>query len=154
MSVDHQQLAQRLMVGISGGDLGAIDDVFTEDVVEEYPQSGELIRGRENVRGIMAQAVRDYASGEAEADLSTLRARATDEHKILAPLFTVVHVQGRGDAGTITLKTRFPDGVWWWVVVIYEVRGDKIARASIFFAPEFPPAEWRAEFVERTEPET
>ena len=51
----------------------------------------------------------------------------------------------------MTLKTRYPDGTWWWVVVIYELRGDRIACASIFFAPEFPPAEWRAEFVERIE---
>jgi hypothetical protein len=42
----------------------------------------------------------------------------------------VVTVQGRGDAGTITLRTRYPDGKWWWVIVIYELRGDRIVRAT------------------------
>ncbi len=77
-----------------------------------------------------------------------MRAQASDEHRVIAPLFTVVRVQGRGDAGTTTLRARYPDGSVWWIVVIYELRDGRIARSTSFFAPEFEAPEWRAPFVE------
>ena len=63
-------------------------------------------------------------------------------------MFTVVRVQGRGDAGTITLRAVYPDGSIWWLITVYEMRDAQIARSTSFFAPEFEPAPWRAPFVE------
>lgn len=89
-----------------------------------------------------------------DPDLSTVHARAGDEHRVIAPLFTVVRVQGRGDAGTTTLRARYPDGSWWWIVV-YELRDGRIACSTSFFAPEFEAPAWRAPFIERrAAPET
>ena len=99
----------------------------------------------------MATPARDISAGDAAVDMPSVRAAATDEHRVLAPLFTVVHVQGRGDAGTITLRNRYPDGTWWWIVIVYELRDGRIARSSLFFAPEFEAPEWRAEFAEPRE---
>ena len=82
-------------------------------------------------------------------DLASVRAKASDEHRVLAPLFTVVRVQGRGDAGTTWLRSRYPDGSWWWMIVVYELRDGRIARSTSFFAPQFEAPEWRAPFVER-----
>jgi ketosteroid isomerase-like protein len=153
MPVDHQALAERYAIALSHGDLAVIDEVFTEDFVDEYPQSGEVIRGRHNLRAMMEH--RPGLPSEHGPDLSTVRAWAGDEHRVLAPLFTVVRVQGRGDAGTTTLRVRYPDGSWWWIVVVYEVRGGRIARSTSFFAPQFEAPGWRAPFVERrTSPET
>ncbi len=142
MPVDHQALLERYAAALEGGDLEIIDEVFTEDIVDEYPQSGEIIRGRQNLRAVM-----EHRPGRAH--LSSLRARASDEHRVIAPLFTVVRVQGRGDAGTMTLRARYPDGSLWWIVVVYELRDGRIARSTSFFAPEFEAPEWRAPFVER-----
>ena len=107
MLVDHQALSERYAAALASGDLEIIDEIFTEDFVDEYPQSGEIIRGRANLRGIMEH--RPGLPSERGPDLSTVRSRASDEHRVLAPLFTVVRVQGRGDAGTTTLRARYPD---------------------------------------------
>ena len=153
MPVDHQALSERYAVALARGDLSVIEEVFTEDFIDEYPQSGEIIRGRNSLRAMMEH--RPGLTSDTGPDLSTVRARAGDEHKVLAPLFTVVRVQGRGDAGTTTLRARYPDGSWWWIVVVYELRDGRIARSTSFFAPQFEAPAWRAPFVERREaPET
>ena len=41
---------EALAAAINGKELGALDRVFTEDVVMEWPQSGERIRGGQNRR--------------------------------------------------------------------------------------------------------
>ena len=142
MPVDHQALSERYARALASGDLAVIDEVFTEDFVDECPQSGEIIRGRQNLRAVM-----EHRPGR--ADLSSIRAQASDEHRVIAPMFTVVRVQGRGDAGTTTLQARYPDGSRWWIVVLYELRDGRIARQTSFFAPEFDAPEWRAPYVER-----
>ena len=152
--VDHQKIANRFAAGLSRGDLGVIDEIYAEDAVEEFPQSGEVFRGRASIRGVLERAASEFASGERGPDLSTVEGHGSDEHRVLAPLFTVVHVQGRGDAGTITLKSRYPDGSWWWIVVVYETSGGRIVHSSKFFGPEFEPAPFRAPFVELAEPES
>ncbi len=147
MPVDHQALSERYATALARGDLAVIDEVFTEDFVDEYPQSGEIIRGRHNLRAMMEH--RPGLNSDTGPDLSSVRARAGDEHKILAPLFTVVRVQGRGDAGTTTLRARYPDGSWWWIVVIYNLRDGRIARSTSYFAPQFEAPAWRAPYAER-----
>ena len=152
MPVDHQALSERYARALASGDYKVIDEVFTEDFVDEYPQSGEVIRGRDNLRAMMEH--RPGLTPDTGPDIASVRTLASDEHRILAPLFTVVRVQGRGDAGTTTLRARYPDGSWWWIVVVYELRDGRIARSTSFFAPQFEAPEWRAPFVEqRTSPE-
>jgi len=152
MSVDHQALSERYARALASRDYTIIDEVFTEDFVDEYPQSGEIIRGRDNLRAMMEH--RPDLTPDTGPDLASVRAMASDEHRVLAPLFTVVRVQGRGDAGTTWLRARYPDGSWWWMIVVYELRDGRIARSTSFFAPQFEAPGWRAPFVERrTAPE-
>jgi hypothetical protein len=144
MTVDHQELAQRIAGALGRGDLESFESLFADDVVAEYPQSGRVLNGLEDLREEMSVATRHYAAGASDIDQSTVTGRGVDEHRIVAPLYTVVRVQGRGDAGTITVRTRYPDGKWWWVIVIYELRGDRIARSTTFFAEELQPTDWTA----------
>jgi ketosteroid isomerase-like protein len=46
---------QALVAAINARDLRALDQVFTEDVVMEWPQSGERIRGEKNRREIYSR---------------------------------------------------------------------------------------------------
>ena len=43
---------EALVTAINARDLRALDNVFTEDVVMEWPQSGERIRGKDNIVAI------------------------------------------------------------------------------------------------------
>ena len=86
MPVDHQALSERYARALASGDYKVIDEVFTEDFVDEYPQSGEVIRGRDNLRAMMEH--RPGLTPDTGPDLASVRAKASDEHRVLAPLFT------------------------------------------------------------------
>ena len=119
--------------------------VSTEDYVEEYPQSGEIIRGLANAVAVR----RNYPGGCAEQGVDTESGRvAGSEAWVMTPRFTLVRAEGSGNAGTVTWRVRYPDGTTWWIVALYELRGDLVARATMFFAPVFDAPEWRAPYRE------
>lgn len=51
--VDHRALLDDIVGGMNSGDYGFYDRHFTEDFIDEYPQSGEVLRGRENARWVL-----------------------------------------------------------------------------------------------------
>jgi len=150
MSVDHRALLERFVRAINEHDHAAIEAVFTEDLVEEYPQSGEVVHGGRNFRAI----IEHYPSGlpDNSIDAPTLKVQATDDIRVVAPLFAIVRVEGAGNEGTYTLRSAYPDGTTWWTIGFYQLRDGRIARSTVYFAPEFDAPEWRAPYVERTRP--
>jgi ketosteroid isomerase-like protein len=147
MPVDHRARLERFVAAMNRREYAALDELFTEDVVHVYPQSGELVRGLRNFQAVLE----DYPSGlpEDSIDSDTLRVTASDEMRVLAPFFTVVRVEGAGSEGTYTLRTRYPDGSTWWTIGFYHLRDGRIERATVYFAPEFEAPSWRAAYVER-----
>ncbi len=148
MAVDHRAFIERLFAAARRLDFASLDEFFTEDVVVDYPQSGEEIRGRHNWRAVL-----ENYPGRIEGDSSTVQVAATDELRVVAPLFKVVRVEGAGNAGTYYGRSRYPDGTIWWVVGLYQLRDGRIGRSTIFFAQEFEAPEWRAPFVTRVKPD-
>jgi hypothetical protein len=146
----HEVLIQRVVAALNAGDYDEYEKLLTDDYLEEYPQSGEVIRGRKNSRAIREH----YPGGPLQGgDRATARLAATDARWVRTPAFTVVRIEGTGNVGAGALRTRYPDGSLWWVVIFYELRGDRIARGTFFFAREFAPPEWRTPFVDtRTGP--
>jgi hypothetical protein len=57
---------------------------------------------------------------------------------------------GAGDTFTALTKARYPDGSKYHVISIIEVRDERIAKVTTFFAAEFEAPDWRAEWVERS----
>src|SRR4029079_7177154 len=114
MAIDHRALFERFVSGLNRRDLSVFDELLTDDFVDEYPQSGEIVRGRQNNRAI----IENYPGGPmgTGADAASVRTEVTDAIKVVAPLFTVVRVQAGGDTGTCMLKTKYPDGSAWWVI--------------------------------------
>ena len=145
MTTDHRALLERFVAEANRRNPEHLDEIFTEDVVIEYPQSGEVIRGLNNVRELIAH----YPVGPV-LDSATVRAHPVDEFRIVAPLFTLVRVQGGGNTGSAAVRTRYPDGSTWWWVRLYELRDGRIARSTDYFAQEFDAPEWRRQWVERT----
>jgi SnoaL-like domain len=148
MAIDHSIFWERIVEAVNARRFAIFDEVFTEDFVEEYPQSGEVIRGRKNFRAILENYPR--RDDNLAVDTATVRSQPDDAFRLVAPTYTIVKVHGGGDSGVLTMKTRYPDGSIWWVVRMYILKGGLVARATTFFAPEFPAPEWRAVFVERS----
>jgi hypothetical protein len=149
MPIDHKAIQLRVMKALNDGNLDEWETLVTEDYTEEYPQSGEVIRGRKNVRAVME----NYPGGLPKdgLDVSTTRMAATEARWVKTPTFTFVRVEGTGNVGTAAFKTRYPDGSLWWAVVMYELRGELVAKSTAFFAPLFEAPEWRKRYAEKAE---
>ncbi len=98
-------------------------DIYRDDAVLEYPQSGERIRGRRNIQ----------ASREAQPN----RKR-----------FTVRRIVGSGDLWVTEFVLSY-DGKPSYTVSVMEFRDGKVARETQYFADPFEPGPSRAQWVER-----
>jgi len=115
---------EALAAAINGKDLGALDRVFTEDVVMEWPQSGERIRGGQNRREIY----RRFPS---------------------LPNVTPRRLTGSGDVWVLEASLDYGDGDPYQCVFVFQMRDGLIAREIAYWSKPFPAPEWRAPWVER-----
>jgi len=97
--------------------------IYRSDAVLEYPQSGERIRGRDNIQ----------ASRVAQPN---------------AKRFSVRRILGGGDLWISELVLTY-DGQPFHVVSIMEFEGDEVVRETQYFADPFDPGPSRAQWVER-----
>jgi ketosteroid isomerase-like protein len=104
-------------------DFEAEHDVYREDAVLEYPQSGERIRGRRNI-------------------LSSRAAQPNRKH------FAVRRIIGAGDLWVTEYVLTY-DGRPSYTVSIMEFRDGKVARETQYFGDPFEPGPSRAQWVER-----
>jgi ketosteroid isomerase-like protein len=96
-------------------------DMYTEDAVLEFPQSGERFEGVENFR--------EWRSSY-PAETS----------------FEFREVRGQGDHWVAEISISYDQGPANFGVSILELQGNKIARESIYVAEGFEPPEWRAQW--------
>lgn len=127
---------------ISRDEWDRLPEILHEDVVFEYPQSGERFRGIANIR----------AQFENYPDLDPGGSQLTEvigeEAYALTPSYTVIRVEGSGTQGTAVIRVRYPDDTWWWAINLFEVRDGRIVRSRSYFAPDFAAPEWRAPYRE------
>jgi SnoaL-like domain len=105
------------------GDFDVEHEIYREDAVLDYPQSGERIRGRHNIR----------------------------ESRFVQPnrkRFTVRRMIGSGDLW-ISEFTLSYDDVPSYAVSIMEFRDGLVAHETQYFTERFEPAPSRAHLVER-----
>lgn len=142
---DARALIARFIQALHEQDVETIAACQHPDYVEEYPQSGERIRGRRNFRMILV----NYPGGLAgDADASSDQVVGGEDRWMLTPAFTMIRQSGAGDTHTAVIKLRYPDGSTWYMVTLLELRDGLIAKATSFFAPLFEPPEWRREWIE------
>src|SRR6201984_553842 len=98
------------------------DEIYREDAVLEYPQSGERIRGRHNIQ----------------------QSRFVQPNK---KRFTVRRMIGTGDLWVTEFVLTY-DGQPSYTVSIMEFKDGKVARETQYFADAFEPGPSRAQWVE------
>jgi ketosteroid isomerase-like protein len=111
-------------VASAAGDLEKEHDIYWDDAICDYPQSGERIRGRQNI-----QAVRAH-------------------HPAKPSGFNVRRVVGRGDFWVSEYIIVY-EGKSAYTVSIMEFRGEKVMHETQYFADPFEAPAWRAQWVER-----
>jgi hypothetical protein len=115
----------RFMEALERGDFETVTSLAAEDIVMEWPQSGERFRGRENALGaVSAQPEKPEIAGEPR-------------------------LIGSGDVWVIMMPLRYGEEIHHYVGV-FELEGGKIRRTTEFFGAPFPAQEFRAQYVDRT----
>jgi hypothetical protein len=104
-------------------DFEAEHQIYREDAVLEYPQSGERIRGRQKIQS----------------------SRAAQPNR---KRFTVRRIIGAGDLWVTEYVLTY-DGRPSYTVSIMDFSNGKVARETQFFGDPFEPAHSRAQWVER-----
>jgi SnoaL-like domain len=105
-------------------DLERIHEIYHDDVVVEFPQSGERILGKKNIYELRAHY---------PAKLS----------------FKILRTRGEGNLWITELIITY-DGRPVYVVTIMEFKEGKIAHETHYYADPFEPPEWRSQWVEIT----
>jgi hypothetical protein len=137
----NREIVERYLA-VLPGDQDTLRALRHEEFVEDWPQSGERIRGAEN----MAQIDAHYPGGMPTGGVE--RVVGSEDRWVMTPSFTLLHVSGTGDVYTALSRARYPDGSDWWIATFLEVRDAKIFRVTTLFAPRIEAPEWRAAWVE------
>ncbi|CEG08208.1 SnoaL-like domain protein [Afipia felis] len=117
-----REALQRYWEASDANDFDAEHDIYREDAVLFYPQSGERISGRRNIQ----------------------------ESRFVQPnkkRFTVRRMVGTGDLWVTEFVLSY-DGVPSYAVSIMEYRDGKVANETQYFADGFDPSPSRAHLVE------
>jgi hypothetical protein len=143
---DVQDIFRRFVTAVNDVDVDALATLIHPDYVGEFPQSGERFRGIASFRAQLEH----YPGGlpKGRGDAGNARLVADDQRWAITPGYTVLPLSGP-QRFTAIMRTPYPDGSWWHVITIVELRDGLVWRATTYFAPEFEPPEWRASFTER-----
>lgn len=115
------------VAAMNAGDLEALSDLFTEDVVLEWPQSNERIVGNASRREIYARFP-------------------------VLPTINNVRIVEEGDLMVLEADLDYGDGDPYQSVFIFRMRDGLIAGETAYWSQSFPAAEWRADWVEPIQP--
>lgn len=108
------------------GDMRQLEDLLHEDAVQEWPQSGERIRGKKNIK-----AINDNYPGMPAAKLRRI---SVGGDLVVAELF--LNYGGRA----VNLCS------------ILEMKDGKVIKQTDYFGDAFEAPEWRKQWVEKMEP--
>jgi ketosteroid isomerase-like protein len=120
---DIRRAIQHHWEAADAGDQEGVHEIYSEDVVVEWPQSGERVPGRANIKALR------------------------ENHPSVLG-FKPRRILGGGDLWLTEYVITY-DGRPVHAVSIMEFRDGKVARETIYFADPFVPPEWRARWVER-----
>jgi ketosteroid isomerase-like protein len=110
----------------AAGDADAEHDIYADDAICDYPQSGERILGRKNL-----QALRSHHPGKPSG-------------------FKVKRIVANGDLW-VTEYTIDYQGQSAFTVSIMEFCNGKVVRETQYFAEAFAAPAWRSQWVARAE---
>jgi ketosteroid isomerase-like protein len=108
----------------AAGDLDAEHDIYADDAICDYPQSGERIVGRKNL-----QALRGHHPGKPSG-------------------FEVRRIQGKGNLWVTEYSINYQARAA-YTVSIMEFRNGKVVHETQYFSDPFEAPAWRSQWVQQ-----
>jgi hypothetical protein len=121
-----------------------LSELVSPDATVEWPQSGERIRGAEN----LLATLQNYPG------LPTIEIQnvlGAEDKWVLTPHWTPLRITGTGDDYTVESRLTYPNGEVWSAVTLVRLRKGKVAKVTEYFGAPFPAPEWRSKWVEKVE---
>ncbi len=145
----NRETVERYAQALSAFDGEAMVGLMAEDVVEEYPQSGERIAGRERWIALF-RVWPEHDRYQAHVDQIV----GSEDEWVAGPSWGLMRITGTGDDYWAHGEVTYSNGETWHVVQLLTLREGRIAHIRSYFGPPFAAPEWRRPYVETTEPET
>lgn len=117
----NREVVERLIACINERHVEVMDELFHDDAVMDWPQSGEKVVGAENRRAV-------YGAFPALPTITPRRMLAAGD---------LVVAEASLDYGGPVYATVF----------VFELRDGKIVRETAYWAEPFAPPEWRSAWV-------
>ncbi len=122
---ENRDTVEQAIALLDKQDWDGLGELFADDFVLNWPQSGEMVRGKQNCVTIF----RNYPGG--------------------TPTMELKQVRVAGDLAVAEATFQYPDGTYNGVM-IFELRDGKITGETDYFAQPFEAPEWRAQWVEKS----
>jgi hypothetical protein len=120
----NRRVIERLVECINRRQVEVMDELFSDEAVMDWPQSGEMVVGAENRRAI-------YAAFPSLPKITRRRMLSSGD---------LVVLEATLDYGSKTYPTVF----------IFELADGKIERETAYWSEPFEAPEWRASWVTRS----
>lgn len=121
--LQNRKVVERLIECINQKDTAVMDELFHEDAIMDWPQSGEKIVGGDNRRAV-------YGA------FPTL------------PTITPRRMVSSGDLVVAEATLDYGSATAYKSVFIFEFKDGKIAKETAYWSEPFAAPEWRAKWVE------
>ncbi len=121
----NKEIIARLVQCINEKKVEVMDELFHEDAVMDWPQSGERIVGGKNRRAVYGSFPK-------------------------LPTITPRRIIANGDLVVAEAKTDYGDDSVYNSVFIFEFLNGKIAKETAYWSTPFEAPAWRAQWVEKT----
>lgn len=118
-TVDAFRAAITRYLDVTGTDLDTRREIYHDDAVLEFPQSGERFVGVANPR----EWRRNHPAGVE---------------------FELLRIHGRGELWVVEVMGHYDDGPPYFGVTLLEFRGDRVAHETIYGGPAPDAPQWRA----------
>ena len=118
-----RELLEDFVHCLNNRDIDRLVNMTHDDYIEEYPQSGERIRGKQNFRKVY------------------------ENFKNL-PEVKAYNIHVSGNLGILEMLLDYPDGGIYNACEILSLKDGKFASSTVYFGKPFDAADWRSEWVE------
>lgn len=122
----NEEIIEKFYQSLRDRNFDAMEEILADDYEEEYPQSGERLRGKKNARAVFE----NYPGLPESKNLS---------------------IKVNGDLG-ISEGILDYSGKPFHAVAVFELADGKVRRMRAYFGEPFEAPEWRAQWVEKVSP--
>ena len=141
--MSNQEVVERYAEAFASNDIDTLESLIHPEIVVHYPQSGEVIRGRDNFMSIMRNfpGLPDPVDMTMEQSHVAMPSPFPFGKPVITPLNESDKVIGRWIA-------KYPDESVYHVVMILRIKEGMVAEETSYFGAPFEAPEWRSDWVE------